>query len=106
MPTTSDTKIAASFPGLAHGARARSLITGRRWHGHGYTSMLHRRDVEAGVQPRVSTGRSIHAVLSITRLPREGIEDGLRLCVRMTSQSRWPRPTSRAAESYSRQVQL
>jgi hypothetical protein len=33
-------------------------------------------DVEAGVQPRVSTGQSIHAVLSITRSPREGIEDG------------------------------
>ena len=38
--------------------------------------MLHGRDVEAGVQPRVSTGRSIHAVPSITPSPREGIEDG------------------------------
>ena len=27
----------------------------------------------------MSTGRSIHAVLSITRSPREGIEDGPRL---------------------------
>ena len=34
------------------------------------------RDVEAGVQPRVSTGRSIHAVPSITPSPREGIEMG------------------------------
>jgi hypothetical protein len=39
--------------------------------------MLHGRDVEAGVQPRVSTGQSIHAVLSITPSPREGIEDAL-----------------------------
>ena len=38
--------------------------------------MLHGRDVEAGVQPRVSTGRSIHAVPSITPSLREGIEDG------------------------------
>jgi hypothetical protein len=28
-------------------------------------SMLHGRDVGAGVQPRVSTGRSIHAVPSV-----------------------------------------
>jgi hypothetical protein len=37
--------------------------------------MLHGRDVEAGVQPRVSTGRSIHAVPSITPSLREGIGD-------------------------------
>ena len=36
--------------------------------------MLHGRDAEAGVQPRVSTGQSIHAVPSITPSPREGIE--------------------------------
>ena len=36
-------------------------------------------DVEAGAQPCVSTGRSIHAVPSITPSPREGIEDGPRL---------------------------
>ena len=30
----------------------------------------------SGVQPRVSTGRSIHAAPSITPSPREGIEDG------------------------------
>jgi hypothetical protein len=35
-------------------------------------------DVEAGAQPCVSTGRSIHAVPSITPSLREGIEDGPR----------------------------
>ena len=34
--------------------------------------------MEAGVQPRVSTGRSIHAVAIITPSPGEGIEDGPR----------------------------
>ena len=47
----------------------------------------------SGVQPRVSTGRSIHAVPSITPSPREGIEVGPRLRVRTPFQSRWPRPT-------------
>jgi hypothetical protein len=47
--------------------------------------MLHGRDVEAGVQPRVSTGRSIHGVPSITPSPRKGIEDGPRLRVRTRS---------------------
>ena len=41
--------------------------------------MLHGRDVEAGVQPRASTGQSIHAMPSITPSPREGIEDRPRL---------------------------
>ena len=37
-------------------------------------------DVEAGAQPCVSTGRSIHAVPSITLSLREGIEDGPIAC--------------------------
>ena len=65
------------------------MITGRRWHGHGCTSMLHGRDVEAGVQPRVSTGQSIHAVPSITPSPREGIEDGPRLRADPLGLSNW-----------------
>jgi hypothetical protein len=38
-------------------------------------------DMEAGAKPCVSTGRSIHAVPSITPSLREGIEDGPRLRV-------------------------
>ena len=38
-----------------------------------------RRTWKQGAQPCVSTGRSIHAVPSITPSPREGIEDGPRL---------------------------
>ena len=64
--------------GKASGASQRREDVDHRL-GHGCTSMLHGRDVEAGVQPRVSTGRSIHAVPSITPSPREGIEDGPRL---------------------------
>ena len=41
-----------------------------------------RKTWKQGAQPRVSTGQSIHAVLSITRSPREGIEDVPRLRVR------------------------
>jgi hypothetical protein len=51
--------------------------------------MLHGRDVEAGVQPRVSTGQSIHAVLSITPSLREGIEDGPRLRADPLGLSNW-----------------
>ena len=51
--------------------------------------MLHGRDVEAGVQPRVSTGRSIHAVPSITPSPREGIEDKPRLRADPLGLSNW-----------------
>src|ERR1700722_18559164 len=43
--------------------------------------MLHGRDGEAGVQPRVSTGRSIHAVPTITPSLREGIENSRAWCV-------------------------
>jgi hypothetical protein len=70
---------------LGHGASAevRSPVAGG-------TGMAARpcctgRDVEAGVQSRVSTGRSIHAAPSITPSPREGIEDGPRLRVRTRS---------------------
>jgi len=49
--------------------------------------------VEAGVQPRVSTGLSIHAVLSITPSPREGIEDGPRLRARTRSNRAGRGPT-------------
>src|SRR5271166_3224110 len=52
-----------------------------------------REDVEAGVQPRVSTGRSIHAVPSITPSPREGIEDGPRLRARTRSNQSGRGPT-------------
>ena len=52
--------------------------------------MLHGRDVEAGVQPRVSTGRTIHAVPSITPSPREGIEDRAETAWQNAFQSRWP----------------
>ena len=38
-----------------------------------------RRTWKQGARPCVSTGRSIHAVLSITPSPSEGIEDGPRL---------------------------
>jgi hypothetical protein len=48
-----------------------------------------RRDVEAGVRPRVSTGQSIHAVPSITPSPREGIEDGPRLRADPLGLSNW-----------------
>jgi hypothetical protein len=51
--------------------------------------MLHGGDVEAGVQPRVSTGLSIHAVPSITPSPREGIEDGPRLRADPLGLSNW-----------------
>jgi len=51
--------------------------------------MLHGRDVEAGVQPRVSTGQSIHAVPSITPSLREGIEDGPRLRADPLGLSNW-----------------
>ena len=83
-PTTSDTKIAASFrvsltavmPKPDH----RSQMA-RVWlHFHAA-----RKGRGSGVQPRVSTGRSIHAVPSITPSPREGIEDGPRLRVRTRS---------------------
>jgi hypothetical protein len=40
-----------------------------------------REDVEAGAQPCVSTGRSIHAMPSITPSLREGIEDSRAWCV-------------------------
>ena len=60
------------FPGLAHGAsaEARSPVAG----GLGMAALpcCTEEDVEAGVQPRVSTGRSIHAVPSITPSPRGG----------------------------------
>ena len=51
--------------------------------------MLHGRDVEAGVQPRVSTGRSIHAVPSITPSPKEGIEVKPRLPTDPLGLSNW-----------------
>ena len=43
----------------------------------------------SGVQPRVSTGPSIHAVPSITPSPREGIEDGPRLRADPLGLSNW-----------------
>ena len=63
--------------------------------------MLHVRHVEAGVQPRVSTGQSIHAVPSITPSPREGIEDPpsrppARRCARPSRRPQARRPRCRA----------
>ena len=67
------------------------------WLEHSCTSTLHGRDVEAGVQPRVSTGRSIHAVPSITPSPREGIEHGPRLPSAESPRAQagaWPKPAA------------
>ena len=53
--------------------------------------------MEAGVQPRVSTGRSIHAVPSITPSPREGIEHGPRLPSAESPRAQagaWPKPAA------------
>jgi hypothetical protein len=49
--------------------------------------MLHGRDVEAGVQPRVSTGRSIHAALNIARVGEGAIDDGPSLRLRTRPKS-------------------
>jgi hypothetical protein len=66
--------------------------------------MLHGRDVEAGVQPRVSTGRSIHAVPSITPSPREGIEDEPRLRQRASAKiGRKERPERQPGDAKNRE---
>ena len=74
----SDTKIAASFrvslTALMPKPDHRSQMA-RAWlHFHAA-----RKGRGSGVQPRVSTGLSIHAAPSITPSPSEGIEDGPRL---------------------------
>ena len=59
------------LPGLAHGASAEASSPVAGGMGMAALPCCTGRDVEAGVQPRVSTGRSIHAPLRITRSPRE-----------------------------------
>ena len=87
------------FSSLAHGASCRSRESPVA---DGHAAWLHfhaarKRTWKQGVQPCVSTGRSIHAVPSITPSPREGIEDGPRL-----RQLRAPRSGQRRAEKRPR----
>ena len=59
-----------------------------------------RRTWKQGARPCVSTGRSIHAVPSITPSPREGIEDGPRLPVGAAGYPHSQTRSGRAAGSF------
>ena len=59
------------LPGLAHGASAEASSPVAGGMGMAALPCCTGRGVEAGVQSRVSTGRSIHAPLRITRSARE-----------------------------------
>ena len=101
----------ARFPPRRCAAATVSAVSGRPGKGSGrhredarglsiiglsMAALLHaalRRTWKQGAQPCVSTGRSIHAMPSITPSPRERIDDGPRLPVRTCSNRAGRGPT-------------